>query len=127
MLIAEVTLFGFRTENSLPVASCLHLCAGCRDTAALLWISRHTFGVVLAGYKTRDFTLAERLMTEARVMCLISGRYCCRIPHKWLYHDDIAISRGCSSPRHALAIAGIVALLVLSFVARKKAPVMPSA
>lgn len=52
-----------------------------------------------ATYAARDFTMAERLLTEARVLWLYLGWIAWPDPSALgLYHDDIAISRGGWTP-----------------------------
>ncbi|GIX27171.1 MAG: hypothetical protein KatS3mg123_1052 [Burkholderiales bacterium] len=82
--------------------------------------------MVLGPYAIRDFTLVERLMTQARVLVEYLGLVVAPVPSALgLYHDDYAASRGLFAPVttfwSSLLIAG---LLVLAFAARRRAPVL---
>lgn len=128
MLVAEVTLFGF--DAAKPAArrfliAFYALCVAIPAAIALGYLAMHSEWL-LAGYKTRDFTLTERVMTEARVVCFYIWQILLPSTSQMgLYHDDLAISRGWFQPvSTALAMAGVIALLVLSFIARKKAPII---
>lgn len=83
-------------------------------------------GLILAGYAWRDFSLTERLMTEARVlwfylhMILLPS-----MTEMGLHHDDILISRSLFSPWTTLpAVAGVLFMLGGAFALRKKHPVI---
>lgn len=128
MLVAEVTLFSFHAEQAAArrlLIAFYMLAAAIPVIIALGYLAMHS-DALLAGYKIRDFSLSERLMTEARVLWFYIGQIL--LPSNaqmGLYHDDIAISRGWFQPAStALAVAGVVALLALAFFARKKAPLI---
>ncbi len=81
--------------------------------------------MVLAPYAIRDFTLIERLMTQARVLVEYLGLTVAPVPSALgLYHDDYVPSRGLFAPA-ATFWSGllIVGLLVLALAARRRAPV----
>jgi len=63
---------------------------------------------VASTYQHRDFTVGERLLTEARVLWMYVGQMLLPWPALFsLHHDDIAISRGLfAPPQTLLAIAG---------------------
>lgn len=128
MLVAEVTLFTFHTEKPSArrfLIGFYALSVALPAAVALVYLVMHSEWL-LAGYKTRDFTLTERVMTEARVVWFYIWQILLpSAAQMGLYHDDIAISRGWFQPvSTALAMAGVIALLVLSFIARKKAPII---
>lgn len=128
MLVAEVTLFGFHAEKPSArrfLVGFYALSVALPGAIALGYLAMHS-GWLLAGYKTRNFTLTERVMTEARVVWFYIGQILLpSTAQMGLYHDDIAISRGWFQPvSTALAMAGVVALLGLAFVSRKKAPII---
>lgn len=81
---------------------------------------------VLGGYSIRDFTLAERLMTEARVLFYYLGLLL--YPDNTqlsLAHDDFTLSKGLLQPISTLlSIAGVVALMAVAIINiwRKKTP-----
>ncbi|MBW8715881.1 MAG: hypothetical protein JF629_08820 [Variovorax paradoxus] len=72
----------------------------------------------------RDFSLAERLMTEARGIFYYLQLFCYpRTSELSLYHDDFLISTSLLAPPvTALSIAAIAGLSVLSFYLRKSHP-----
>lgn len=81
---------------------------------------------VLRGYQSRDFTLSQRLMTEARVVWAYV--YWTLFPMTGslgFFHDDIAVSRGLVSPwTTAAAVAGHAALLTAAVMLRRRAPLL---
>lgn len=128
MLVAEITLFTFHPGKPSArrfLIGFYALSVAIPAAIALGYLTMHSEWL-LAGYKTRDFTLTERVMTEARVMWFYIGQILLpSTAQMGLYHDDIAISRGWFQPLStALAMVGVIALLVLSFIARKKAPII---
>lgn len=91
----------------------------------LFYVSNNP-GLILGGYMWRDFSLTERLMTEARVlwfylhMIVLPG-----MGEMGLHHDDIEISRGMLSPWTTLpAIAGLLLLALGAFALRNKQPLL---
>jgi hypothetical protein len=78
------------------------------------------------GYASRAFTLTERLMTEARALWFyIELIVLPRIADMGLYHDDFPLSHGLMQPPATLlAILGLVVLLVVAVVMRKRAPLL---
>jgi hypothetical protein len=82
--------------------------------------------LILGGYVWRDFSLAERLMTEARVLWFYLHMIV--LPNMGvmgLHHDDILISTDLLSPWTTLpAIAGLFLLAVGAFAMRNKQPLV---
>lgn len=82
-------------------------------------------GWLAAGYVGRDFSLAERLLTEARVLWFYLRLVV--LPDErvmGLYHDDFAVSHGLlDPPATLLALAGLAALLGLVLSGLRRAPV----
>lgn len=83
-------------------------------------------GLILDGYAWRDFSLAERLMTEARVLWFYLQMIVLpSMGEMGLHHDDILISRSLFSPWTTLpAIAGLLLLAVGAFALRNKQPLL---
>ncbi|OGS92181.1 MAG: hypothetical protein A2Z95_00775 [Gallionellales bacterium GWA2_60_18] len=83
-------------------------------------------GPVLGGYAWRDFSLTERLMTEARVLWFyLRMTVLPSMSGMGLHHDDILISRSLFSPWTTLpAIAGLLLLAAGAFVLRNKHPML---
>jgi len=80
------------------------------------WVTRQ--------YETRDFTLAERLLTQARVLWLYLKWTLIPSPFELgLYHDDIAVSKSLFDPVTTIvSIAGLAGLLTAACVYRRKFP-----
>ena len=88
--------------------------------SALLWAIDYAAG----GFNSRPFTMAERVLTESRVLCFyLSLILVPRINGFGLFHDDIAISSSLFSPWTTItSIAFIIALLATAFYYRKRKP-----
>jgi protein O-mannosyl-transferase len=88
---------------------------------AMCWVE---WKFINAGYSVRDFGLAERLMTEPRVLWVYVGQLVLPTPASFaLFHDDIAISRGLWDPPQTLfAIAAWIAVTALAFRWRMRYP-----
>jgi len=82
--------------------------------------------LILGGYAWRDFSLTERLMTEARVLWFYLHMIVLpSMGEMGLHHDDIQISRSLLSPWTTLpAIAGLLLLAAGAFVLRNKQPLL---
>ena len=80
--------------------------------------------IVTSGYQMRDFTLLERLMSEARVLWFYVRQLVWPMPQAFgLYHDDIVISRGLLTPPVTLlAIVGWIAVSALACQLRRRQP-----
>jgi len=79
-----------------------------------------------AGYDLRAFSLAERLLTEGRVLWFYLGLILFpRLEALGLYHDDIALSTSLLTPWTTLpAIIGLIGLAWLAWWARRRAPLV---
>ncbi len=78
------------------------------------------------GYAARSFTLAERLLTEARVLWFYLGLiFLPRIDAFGLHHDDIALSTGWLAPWTTLpAVIGLALLLGVGLWALRRQPLL---
>ena len=76
------------------------------------------------GYDNRAFTLTERVLTEARVLCFyISLIVLPRINALGLFHDDIVLSNSIIDPWTTIAaIIFIIGLITVAIRAREKKP-----
>jgi hypothetical protein len=77
---------------------------------------------IMSGYRFRDFGMAERVLTEARVLWFYAIQLLLPWPDLFsLYHDDFPISRGLLAPLQTLlAIVGWVALAALAIYRRRQ-------
>ena len=128
MLVAEAALFIFYAEKPAArrfLIGFYVLFLAIPAAAAIIYGAMH-LDDLLAGYRTRGFTLPERVMTEARVVWFYIWQIL--LPSNaqmGLHHDDIAVSRGLFQPvSTALSLAGVACLPVLAFISRKKAPLV---
>ena len=106
-------------------ASLYFLLLGLAGAALILFL---WFGPanLLRGYETRSFTLAERVLTEPRIVweyvMMISLP---SLPRFGVYHDDFVISRSLLQPLETLvAIGGLVASVAVSWLLRIRAPII---
>ena len=79
-----------------------------------------------AGYDLRSFSLAERMLTEGRVLWFYLGLILApRLEAFGLYHDDIEISTGLLTPWTTLpAMIGLAALVLMAWRLRRRAPLV---
>lgn len=128
ILVIECTLFGppgrgavreKEVHGFLILFLALPLCA-----AAVLLAIRP--GFFLAGYTLRDFTLYERLLSEARiVMDYLRWALIPDLRQLGLFHDDIAPSRGLLDPVTTLfSLTAIAALVTAAITLRKRFPLL---
>lgn len=77
-------------------------------------------------YGFRDFTLGERLMSEARIVWLyIRWTYLPDLASLGLYHDDIPISYGLLQPATTLlSVLGLTGIGVAGFLLRRRLPLV---
>ena len=124
-LIIECLLFGFLTRE------------GKRDNRLFLFYAAVLLLPLVAGsawllpwalspasYASRPFTLAERLLTESRVIwSYVEWTLVPNLGELSLYHDDYAISRNLLQPIWTIvAVLGLVAAVVTAVMVRKRRP-----
>ena len=92
---------------------------------ALVFVAQHP-GALTGGYAIREFSLGERLMTEARVLWFyVSLILWPDIAAMGFYHDDMVISRGLLSPPTTLpALLAWAVLLLGAWLGRDKQPLL---
>lgn len=128
MLATEVTLFRFETTPPAARRFLIIVFIICVVLPALALVGYLTLHMdwLLGGYLKRDFTLPERLMTEARVVWFYLRLIV--LPSTSLmgvYHDDIAISHQLFDPATTLpAMLGILALLGCIWLLRRRQPLV---
>lgn len=90
---------------------------------ASAWLATHP-QLILGGYSVRDFTLPQRLLTEARVLWFyVSLILFPRIGAFGIYHDDIAISTGLLTPWTTLpAVLGLIGAATAALVFYRRYP-----
>jgi tetratricopeptide (TPR) repeat protein len=121
-LSIEVTVGSKPTKLRAPQRQLLLLLLGLPSIVLALYI------VALAGregaYAYRDFTLYERLLTEARVIIDYLGRILMpRMSGSGLYHDDFQLSRSLTTPISTLlSVISLCVILATAILARKKYP-----
>ncbi len=93
--------------------------------AAVLYVTFKWNAIVLTPYKYRDFTLLERLLTEARILFDYAAKIMFpRIGEYGLFHDDFRLSTGFLTPLPTLAAAvGLLSLTTASLLYAKRFPV----
>jgi hypothetical protein len=90
-------------------------------TCALIGVFCTKWDFITAGYAVRNFDLAERLLTEARVLWFYVRQVFLPTPEIFgLFHDDIAISRGLLTPSTTL-LAIIAWLIAVGLALRQRA------
>lgn len=109
-----------RFARIFSIVCCLVLAAGIAYALTPLG------GWLWDGYKLRSFSLAERLLTEGRVLWLYIGLILFpRLESLALYHDDITLSTGLLTPWTTLpAILGLVGLVALAWKTRSRFPLI---
>jgi hypothetical protein len=94
-------------------------------SGVVLFLGTHP-GWLSATYSLRDFTLEERLLTEARVLWLYLQWLLFPTPQSLgLFHDDIMISRGWLQPLSTtLAVLAWAGVAVLAWILRRRAAIL---
>lgn len=123
--VVELTLFrGEFAGRRRPLLSGLAWVAALAPLLLLggLWLLAP--GTLTGGFVGRDFTLQERLLTEARILWQYVGWLLLPDPTAMsLHHDDFPVSRGLLQPwTTLLAICGWVAALSAAIALRRISP-----
>ena len=122
-LLAELVFFRGRPApgHGLRAFYAIFLAVPALFALGLLVFSPST---LLGGYVMRDFTLLERLLSQARALCEYTGLIAWpRGEAMGVFVDDFATSTGLlSPPTTALAIAGLLALSGAALALRQRAP-----
>ncbi len=128
VFLIEWLFFRFRAENRLArrlIVGANGLWAGAPVLGGLVWYLLLHLDQLAAGYGGRPFTLAERLLTQPRILWhYVHWLLVPDIRNLGLFHDDIPVSHGLLEPPttlFALLEWGLVAGLALW--AWRKAPV----
>ncbi len=124
MLVLEITLFGFRSGHDTRDRRILGFFLLVLALPALLFLVALIFHPEkLSNYEVRTFTMAERVLTEARVLVFYLKMIIMpSLSQLGLYHDDITISKGVLDPPATLlsilALAGLLAAAAVMFTRR---------
>jgi len=121
LLLRRATVGRIDGFARICVAVCLALGAG-----VVFYLLSSSSQWLWAGYESRPFDAAQRLLTEARVLWFYVGL---ALLPRWtalgLYHDDIEISTGWFTPWTTVpAVIGWLAVLLLVWRLRKRAPLV---
>ena len=126
--VLELTLFGFRSDRPrgrMFLGAVFGVFLALPLLGFFVFLFLHP-DWLMDGYLNRDFTLGERLLTQARVLWFYL--FITLVPDirlMGLYHDDMAVSHGLFQPlTTAPAIAGIVLLLAAAAVCYRRAPMV---
>lgn len=95
-------------------------------SAAIVYFFSPAGQWLLSGYAQRPFSLAERLLTEGRVIWQYLGLTIFpQMETLGLHHDDLTISKGLFQPWATIfSLMGIVALAVVGLWTRKRVPLI---
>ena len=120
----DFALTGFRNQDhrfSKPVLATYAVVLLLPLIIGLTWIAHWDFSTV---HNFRTFTMAERLLTEPRILIdYVKWTLLPSLNELTFYHDDIAVSRSLfDPPTTALAIGTLVVALAVAIWQRKSRP-----
>ncbi len=122
LLEALVFRFGGAPGVRRVVAAIILVVFALPAIAGTLYVVMHADATFLSGYRLREFTFSERLLTEARI--LVFYLYQLAVPmlsNMGFYHDDIVISRSLLEPVTTLySLLFLAALLLLAWYLRRR-------
>lgn len=123
ILVTEFTLLGHLPRSRTWKRWALVMLG--LPVAALVAFLALRMGTYLETYAIRDFTLGQRLMTEARVLFYYLYKALVPAPSAIrLLYDDYPVSQSLWQPwTTALSLAGVVALVAAAWKLRARAPV----
>ncbi|RYD15541.1 MAG: hypothetical protein EOP90_06200 [Lysobacteraceae bacterium] len=126
-LLVEATLFGFRRSSGGLDRRILGLFGGVLVLPAIAGLAFLAPWVLdPATWVARDFTLATRLLSEARIVVAYIGWTLLPLPQSLsFYHDHFAVSQGVLAPWTTLAsLLAIAGLLLLAWRMRDRLPLL---
>ncbi len=128
MLVVEVTLFRFRSDQGRINRALIVLFAGIFVLPSILLIAKYerVFSYIASGYLSRDFTMMDRLLTQPRVVLFyLQLIFVPRASDMGLYHDDFQISRALFEPSSTfVAMAVLTGLISAGIYTLQRAPVL---
>lgn len=126
-LLAELVFFRFQAASAGARRSLIALygITVLLPLAVLLIYIAYNPAALTSGYSIRDFTLTERLMTEARVIWFYMRMILAPdISQLGIHHDDIRISKSLFEPASTLfASAGILLMAVVALLFARRYPI----
>ena len=128
MFVLEITLFRFRNRDGQRdrfITAFFTLCL-LLPGLAVLYVMVTDPAVFLSSYQGREFTLAERLLTEARVLVFYLKMIVMpSVTELGLQHDDIPLSHSLFDPPATFyALMALAGLLLTAFLLLRKQPLI---
>lgn len=122
----DLALFGWRAARPVEIRIFIGLTVAGGVAGALWALWSGLVPGLLAAYEIRDFTLAERLLTQPRVLADYVGQWFWPdLARLGLYHDGFPPSRGwLDPPSTLLAMLGWGIVLTASLALRRQAPLL---
>lgn len=125
ILLIELFVFRFNTGPGIQhttIKALWFVFLALPILAGIAYVAAHP-DAVFSGYAGRNFTLPERVMTEAHVLWLYLQLYYIPLPANMsLYHDAFPVSRTLDAST-VLAFSGLIALMGLAILLRRRATV----
>lgn len=128
VLVLEFTLLRFHGHQGRPSRAaqgflCVFLALPALAALALLLFHPYS---ILGGYNGRDFTLSQRLLSEARIVLdYLRWTFVPDIRQLALFHDDIVVSQDLFHPLSTLfAVAAVLGLLAAGLLLRRRLPLL---
>ncbi|WP_250624065.1 tetratricopeptide repeat protein [Pinirhizobacter soli] len=129
-LIIELIFFGFRRRPVSPPGRdkniiALYLVLLALPTfAGLAWLLPRMLDP--AAWQTRDFTLAERLYSELRIVAdYVKWTFVPQYSELSFYHDNFKVSTGLLAPvSTAMSAAFLLAMMITAWIVRRRAPLV---
>lgn len=128
MLVIEWVFFRFDSgkKRDVWILKALFGASVLLPAACFILLTATNFSGLFGGYVLRDFSMSDRLLTQARVLWFYLRLLLLPSASRMgLFHDDFEISRNWNEPLDtALAIAALGLMLVLAFHWAKKLPML---
>jgi len=123
VLVLEATLLA-----QLPKPRYWHLWSGFFLYLPVIILAGYfmlTWNSLMGAYEIRDFTLGERLLTEARIVNDYLVKILLPLPHSYgLFHEDYLISRGLFTPISTIfAVSFVILMFIAALISRVKYPI----
>ncbi|KAB2928366.1 MAG: hypothetical protein F9K30_01275 [Dechloromonas sp.] len=121
LLLCEWYVFGLPKGMVFKRISLAALSIGC---ILVLWMGFHYWDVLSAGYRYREFDLAQRLLTQLRILWFHLAQIFLPLPDLFsLYHDDFPVSFSLFLPLSTvIALIAWVCLIIYSLRFRQRWP-----